>query len=300
MNILITGSSGFLGGRLKESLKQNQGLLTPSSQELDLLDYKKTRAYLAEHQVDTIVHCAGFVGGIGLNEAEKSRMYSDNLLMGMNLIEALEDSSTHLVMISTVCVYPGDAATPTKESQVYSGRPARSTEAYGLAKRRLLTNLRASSVKYTYLIPTNLYGPHDHFEDHRSHVVPALIKKVAEAKAASAPHIDVWGSEDVTRDLLYVEDACTAILKAAFSVPENQVFNISSGVETSIGTLARLIAITGEYWGDIHFDPSKPAGAPRRLLDGSKFNKRFNWQPRTPLETGIQKTYEWYTGAGER
>lgn len=294
MNLLITGSSGFLGGRLKESLKQSRGLLTPSSKELDLLDYQKTRVYLAENPVDTIIHCAGFVGGIGLNESEKSRMYSENLMMGMHLIEALEGSSTHLVMISTVCVYPGDASTPTLESQVYCGRPARSTEAYGLAKRRILTNLRQSSVKYTYLIPTNLYGPHDHFEDHRSHVVPALIKKVEAAKRASAPHIDVWGSQDVTRDLLHVEDACTAILRACFSDPENQVFNISSGVETSIGTLARLIAITGEYWGDIHFDPSKPAGAPRRLLDGSKFNKRFNWKPRIPLETGIHQTYQWY------
>lgn len=294
MRTLITGSSGFLGSQLKKELKTVSNLLTPTSQELNLLDFKGTREYIRDTCPETLIHCAGYVGGIGLNEAETNRMYFDNLAMGMNLIEALEGSVTHLVLISTICVYPSSAKTPTPESDIFTGRPARSTEAYGLAKRRLLTALQSSDVKYTYLIPTNMYGPNDHFEDHRSHVVPALIKKVVEAKSTSAPHLDVWGAPEVTRDLLHVEDACTAILKAAYSVPENQVFNISSGVETSISTLARLIAITGEYWGDIHFDDTKPIGAWRRFLDGGKFNQRFNWRPKISLESGIHQTYQWY------
>lgn len=294
MSILITGGNGFLGRHLKSALKIRPDVFAPSSQELNLLNFKQTRKFFQDNQFATVIHCAGFVGGVGLNVAEPSRMYFDNLGMGMSLIEALDGTNTHLVFISTICVYPGNAKPFTPEVEIFTGPPAQDTAAYGLAKRRILLALQNSNVKYTYLIPTNLYGPGDHFEDHKSHVVPALIKRVHAAKAAQKPHLDVWGHKDVIRDLLYVEDACTAILKASFSLPTNDVYNLSSGCPTTIGSLAATICTAAEYWGDIRFDEGKPQGAWLRWLDGRKFNETFDWAPQVPLIQGIQRTYRWY------
>lgn len=296
---VIFGAGGFLGRHLIASAEP-EGLLAPRSKEVDLLDPKATTEYIREHRPEWVIHAAGFVGGIGLNKAHPGRMASDNLRMGMNLLEACKDTDTHLVIVSTVCAYEVDAPIPTPETALMGGNPAADTLPYGYAKRMLYVAAEAMhrefGLNFTYIVPTNLYGPEDHFEEEKSHVVPALLKRAHEAQQAGTDELVVWGDGTATRDLLYVEDAAKALLTVAQSAPSNDVFNISSGRETSIRELAETVCSTVGFSGRLVFDPTKPGGAPRRALDGSKAKAHYGIEPKTSLEKGLKETYRWYVG----
>lgn len=295
--LLILGGSGFLGRHLQRLAPP--GFLAPRSSELDLLDFEACVRYFAEHRPAHVVHAAGFVGGIGLNKENPGRMATDNLRMGLNVLEAAARAELpHVLVVSTVCVFPKDAPIPTAESSMWDGAPAEDTMPYGAAKRMLHTIAdglhRQYGTGYTYVIPTNLYGPGDHFDEAKSHVVPALLKRADEAKRAGLKELVVWGDGSQTRDLLYVEDAAKAILQMALGPATNDVFNLSSGRETSIRQLAEAVCKVSGFEGELVWDTTKPGGAPRRGLCGKKTQERFGFQAETGLEEGLAKTYNWY------
>lgn len=298
--ILITGAHGFLGRCLVRQLGDTPHR-APRSAELDLLDGAAVQGFLAEYQVSKIIHAAGFVGGIGLHRRHPGRVAAENLVMGVNLLRAAAamPSPCHVVIVSTVCAYPEGAPIPTPESALYDGYPSADTAAYGLAKRELHSLAGALAAEfglsYSYVIPTNLYGPEDHFDEARSHVVPALIRRAHEARGRGDDRLVVWGDGSATRDLLYVDD-CARGLLLALERPEarGEVLNLGSGQEVSIRTLAETICRVVGFKGRLEWDADKPQGAPRRALDPSKAERLLGFRREVNLEEGLRRAADWY------
>ena len=301
--VLVTGGAGFFGCHLVRLLGDRA--LCPRRSELDLLDQFAVQSYLESNRPSAIVHAAGFVGGIGLNKRHPARMAIDNLRMGLNVLEtASKTGNIHVVLISTVCVYPAEAPIPITEDSIYDGYPAEDTAAYGLAKRELLSvaqALRAEcDLDFSYVIPTNLYGPGDHFEESKLHVVPALIQRISEAKRLDTPWIEVWGDGTATRDLLYVEDAAQAIVDILRTGPHPFPINLGSGRETSIRELVEILKELTSYPGDIRWDTSRPSGAKRRLLDVARARQTFGYAPKTSLRDGLRMSIDWFEDQMEK
>jgi len=299
-NVVVTGGAGFLGSYLVKLLKE-QGCtpFVPRSINYDLRYEGQIKKMLFEAgPIDVLFHLAANVGGIGYNRQHPYRMFYDNLIMGTQLIEqAIRANVRKFVAIGTVCAYPKWTPTPFKEESLWDGYPEETNAPYGLAKKMLLAQLQAAREEYDfngiYLLPTNLYGPGDQFSPDRSHVIPALIKKCVEAKAAAA-EIEVWGTGNASRDFLYVEDAAEAILLAAEKYDRGEPLNLGSGEEIRIHVLLyRIMELMG-YEAKIKWDGSKPDGQPRRVLDSRAAREVLGWKARTLLTVGLKKTIEWY------
>jgi len=298
--ILLTGGNGFLGLHLQEVL-QDRPFLAPRSSELDLLDDKATKSYFEEHGITQVIHGAGFVGGIGLNKSHPGKVASLNLRMGLNVLDAAAhlDNGCHVVIVSTICAYPQEAPVPTREESLYEGFPALDTAPYGLAKRELHSLAGGLSqefnMSYTYCIPTNLYGPGDHFDEAKSHVVPALMRRALQAKERGDSEIAIWGDGTATRDFLYVGDAARALVLALDAdKTKGEVVNLGSNYETSVKELAETILDLVEFPGQLVWDPTKPTGAPRRGLDGSKAAALMGFRAEVNLRQGLERTLAWY------
>lgn len=298
--ILITGARGFLGRWVVRELGARPHL-APLSTELDLLDGVAVERFMGEHGISQVIHAAGFVGGIGLHRAHPGKVASENLLMGINVLRAAarQARNCHVVVVSTVCAYPEFAPIPTPEESLYEGYPSPDTAAYGLAKRELHSLAAALSAEfgltYSYVIPTNLYGPEDHFDEARSHVVPALIRRANEARLAGLETLTVWGDGSATRDLLYVED-CARGLMLALDHPaaRGEVINLSSGDEVTIKTLAETVRRHVGFEGCLEWDTTKPQGAMRRSLSPAKARRLLDFRVDVPLEEGLRRTTAWY------
>lgn len=296
--LLITGGTGFLGSHLiNKSIKQGRKLLHPSSQELDLLDYKKISQYINDHKIEKIIHAAGYVGGIGLHEEHPAKIASSNLEMGMNIVKASSNKkNTRLITISTVCIYPKDGMIPLKECNIHQGYPAEITGFYGYSKRMIDVLCDAykkeHGLNYLTIIPTNLYGPGDNYELNKSHVVSALIRRVHEAKENNLSYFEVWGNKETTRDFLFAPDCSFWILKALDSNISGSSLNFGSGEEITIENLTKLICDVIGYDGDIKWDNSRPIGADRRFLDTSKASKLIDYKNLTNLKDGLKETYK--------
>src|SRR6185503_9422881 len=240
-----------------------------------------------------------FVGGIAYNAAHPGKMAALNLRMGLNLLEAAARAGgIRVSIVSTVCVYPVNAPVPTPETCVFDGYPAEETAFYGIAKRTLLTVAeglaREFGLQYSYVIPTNIYGPDDHFEEERSHVVPALIRRALEAREAGRKELVVWGDGTQTRDLLYVTDAARGIVRSLSDEARSQVFNLGSGVEVPIRDLAETVCDVVGFDGRIVWDAARPGGAPRRALATEKASTLLGFRPEVKLKDGIAVTCDWY------
>jgi GDP-L-fucose synthase len=299
--ILLTGGSGFLGTHVYKKLLSlgvaGDQIIIPRSKDYDLR--KKSVCLKLTKQVDLVIHLAGNVGGIGKNRDLPGTLFYDNLMMGVQLIEAARINKVEkFVCIGTICAYPKFTPVPFKEESIWDGYPEETNAPYGLAKKMLLVQLQSYKQQFgfngIYLLPVNLYGPLDNFDPTSSHVIPALIKKVLEAKRANQPYIEVWGDGSPTREFLYVEDAADGILKAAMHYEKDEPVNLGSGFEISIKNLAELIKRSLKYTGEIVWDTSKPNGQPRRKLDVSKAEKEFGFKAKTNFEEGIRKTVNWY------
>jgi len=302
-DVWITGATGFFGRAIAARLGR-RAVLTQRS-EVDLLDREATQRFVAGGDFADIIHAAGFVGGIGLNQAHPGRMAADNLRMGLNVLEAASRRrGVHVAIVSTVCVYPESAPVPTPETAMFDGFPAEVTSFYGIAKRTLLTVAegfrREMGLSFTYLVPTNLYGPGDHFEEEKSHVVPALIRRAMAARDSQADSLVVWGDGTPTRDLLFVDDGAAGVERGLDRAHTGKVYNLSSGVETSIRQLAETICRLVGFRGRLEFDPSKPGGAPRRALDPGRARRDLGFEPRVGLEEGLARTIEWYRDTNRR
>lgn len=299
--ILVTGGAGFLGSFVvKELLKKGvpqKNITIPRSVNCDLRLLKNCQDVVKNQ--DIIIHLAGKVGGIGFNRERPGEMFYDNLMMGAQLMESARQSGVKkFVAIGTICAYPKHTPVPFAETSLWDGYPEETNAPYGLAKKMLLVQAQAYRQQYgfnaTYLLPVNLYGPGDNFNPNTSHVIPALIKKVADAKDKKKKYIDVWGTGSASREFCYVEDAARGIVMAAEEYNGYEPVNIGAGREITIKDLVLTICRLMNFKGDIKWDPSKPDGQPRRMLDTTRAYKEFRFKAKTDFKKGLEKTIEWY------
>jgi GDP-L-fucose synthase len=274
-------------------------IVVPRSRDFDLVQMDAVRRLYAETKPEIVIHLAARVGGIGANQSNPGRFFYDNLLMGAQLIEVGRQRGLEkFVAIGTICAYPKFAPIPFKEDDLWDGYPEETNAPYGLAKKMMLVQSQAYRQQYGFnsivLFPVNLYGPRDNFDLETSHVIPALIRKCAEAREADASEIVLWGDGSPTREFLYVEDAAEAIILAAEQYNDSRPLNVGTGEEVTIKTLAAMIAAAAGYHGRITWDSTKPNGQPRRCLDVSRITKAIGFQAKHSLADGLQKTIQWY------
>jgi GDP-L-fucose synthase len=292
---LVTGGGGFLGSHLLPYLGDD--VFAPRSSEYDLRHWEACEAVVAG--CDVVIHLAANVGGIGYNQAHPARLFYDNAIMGIQLMEAARQAGVRkFVAVGTVCAYPKHTPVPFKESDLWLGYPEETNAPYGLAKKMLLVQAQAYRREYgfnaVYLLPVNLYGPRDNFNPDSSHVIPALIRKMIEARDQDLPGVTVWGTGSASREFLYVQDAVRGIALATARYEGPEPINLGSGREISIRDLALLIRERVGYTGDLVFDHTKPDGQPRRCLDCQRAHDAFGFRAETDFREGIQATIDWY------
>jgi GDP-L-fucose synthase len=299
--VTVTGGAGFLGRYVVAGLQARgvQDVFVPRSAHYDLRQHEAVLRLLQDAKPDIIIHMAAVVGGIGANRERPADFFYENLLMGTHLMhEAYHAGVQKFVTIGTVCAYPKFTPVPFHEEDLWSGYPEETNAPYGLAKKMLLVQGQAYRQQYNfnsiYLLPTNLYGPHDNFDLATSHVIPALIRKCVEAKHSQSPTLPAWGTGNATREFLYVEDAAEGILLATEHYNSPDPINLGSGMEISIKELVELIARLVGYEGQIAWDSSKPDGQPRRSLETSKAQHAFGFKAKTSFEAGLCQTIDWY------
>lgn len=301
MKILVTGGAGFLGQSVVKQLytKGYNDVVILRKSECDLTNFEQTGSYLKSISPDVILHLAADVGGIGANMVNPGRFFYNNISMGINLVEHSRLMNIKkFVFVSTVCCYPKFCPAPFKESDIWNGYPEETNAPYGIAKKSIMIMLQGYKAQYglnsCVLIPTNLYGPNDSFDDGKSHVIPALIKKLVGAKRDNLPSIQCWGSGNATREFLYVNDASCGIVKALEKIDDPDPINLGSGFEISIRDLVYKIKDMVGYEGIIDWDSNKPDGQPRRFLDISKAKNLLDWEAKTNFDTGLRNTIDYY------
>ena len=297
--IWVTGGNGFLGQHLLDALAaRGATVLTPTEQEVDLLDPSAASRFVQAHRPDGVIHLAAKVGGIGANRQHPGSFFYANMAMGLHLIEACRvEKVDKTLVLGTVCAYPKFCPTPFREDDIWNGYPEETNAPYGLAKKALLVQLQSYRQEYgtrgIYLIPVNLYGPGDHLDLANNHVIPALIRKFLEAKACGAGSVGIWGTGSASREFLYVKDAAVAICDAMARYEDADPVNLGTGEEITIKDLALKIKGATGFQGDLVFNPSYPDGQPKRKLDTSRAWERFGWKARTTLDDGLADTISW-------
>jgi len=300
--ILVTGGAGFLGSFVVQKLLDRgipkKNISIPRSKDLDLRKWESCQK--AVKGQDVVIHLAAVVGGIGYNQKIPGKMFYDNLMMGTQLMEASRQAEIEkFVAIGTICAYPKFTPVPFKEKDIWNGYPEETNAPYGLAKKMLLVQAQAHRQQYgfnaIYLLPVNLYGPGDNFKPESSHVIPALIKKVADAKKTSQNYIDVWGTGKASREFLYVADAAKGIVLATEKYNKSEPVNLGANREIKIKDLVKTICKLMNFKGEIRWDKTKPDGQMRRMVDATLAKKEFSFQAKTDFEEGLRKTIEWYS-----
>jgi GDP-L-fucose synthase len=304
--ICVTGGEGFLGRNVVATLADHgcRNVFTVSHAEYDLLLREDIERLYRDVKPQVVIHLASVVGGIGANSRSPGRFFYENLIMGTQIMEAARLNQVEkFVQIGTVCAYPKFTSVPFKEDDLWNGYPEETNAPYGIAKKALLVQAQAYRDQYgfnaIYLMPENLYGPGDNFDPDSSHVIPALIKKFAEAQTSGAATVNVWGSGKATREFLYVTDAATGIVLATEHYDRREPVNLGSGQEISIRDLAQLIAAETGFQGEIVWDASKPDGQPRRALDTSRAFEWFGFRAKVQFRDGLRQTIEWYRASRE-
>ncbi len=299
--IVVTGGAGFLGSFVVQELRRRGagGIFVPRSRDYDLVQMDDVKRLYADFRPTLVLHLAARVGGIGANRDNPGKFFYDNLMMGVQLIEAgREVGLRKLVALGTICAYPKFCPVPFREEDIWNGYPEETNAPYGLAKKMLLVQSQAYRQQYGFnssvLFPVNLFGPRDNFDLHTSHVIPALIRKCVEARERGDKEIVVWGTGAASREFLHVRDAAEAIVEAADKYDKSEPVNLGAGFEIKIQDLVPLVARLCRFEGEIVWDASKPDGQPRRMLDTSRAEKELGWKARIPFEDGLRETVEWY------
>jgi GDP-L-fucose synthase len=285
-----------------EALSQRgvSDVFVPRSREYDLTQAEAATRLLEHADPHVVIHLAAQVGGIGANQKQPGRFFYANMAMGLHLIErARTVGLKKFVQLGTVCAYPKFTPVPFKETDLWNGYPEETNAPYGLAKKMLLVQGQAYRQQYgfsaIYLLPVNLYGPGDNFNPESSHVIPALIQKILEAKEQGEDHIVAWGTGSPSREFLYVEDAAEGILLATKRYNGPEPVNLGAGCEITICDLTETVARLCGFAGAIRWDTSQPDGQPRRMLDTRRANEFFGFRAETDFETGLRHTIDWYT-----
>ena len=304
--VLVTGGAGFLGRQVVAKLHEREAeVIAPRSAEYDLTIPGTAEMMLADHRPSLVIHLAARVGGIGFNLVEPARLYLANLLMGTHVIEAARNASSvdKTVLLGTVCSYPKFTPVPFRESSLWDGYPEETNAPYGIAKKAHLVHAQVNHAQYgqrfSYLIPTNLYGPGDKFHPSVSHVIPALMKKCVDAVERGDDKIDVWGTGTASREYLYVEDAAEAIVLAAELHEGTEPINLGTDREVTIRETVETIARLVGFEGELRWDPSRPDGQPRRRVDASRAEQLLGWRAQMPFDEGLRRTLDWYVAHKE-
>lgn len=299
--VLVTGGAGFVGKGLVQRLK-DRGVTDPfvvRSKDFDLTRHADVVRLYKEVHPQVVFHLAAEVGGIGANQKHPGRFFYANASMGLNLIEEGRLAGVErFVQAGTICAYPKFAPVPFKETDLWNGYPEETNAPYGVAKKALQVMLAAYRAEYgfdgVFVLPVNLYGPGDNFHPQSSHVIPALIRKMVEAREARKPSVEVWGTGQASREFLYVDDCVEGLLLASERLQNSDPVNLGVGHEIKVGELARAIARLCGYKGELRFDPSKPDGQPRRCLDTSKAQENLGFKAAIGFDEGLRRTIEWF------
>jgi GDP-L-fucose synthase len=298
--IFVAGHRGMVGSAIHGKLREEGfgKVLGRTRAELDLLDRAAVRAFFEKERPSVVVDAAAKVGGILANNEQPTEFLLQNLTIQNNLIEAAADFGTRkLLFLGSSCIYPKMAPQPIPESALLTGPLEPTNDAYALAKiagiKLCQSYARQYGKNFISGMPTNLYGPHDNYDLHNSHVLPAFIRKVHEAKQAGAKSITVWGTGTPRREFLHTTDLAEACLFLLEHYDEPDLVNIGCGEDVTIRQLAETVCDVLGFDGNLEFDASKPDGTPRKLLDISKI-KALGWSPRIPLREGIADAYRWF------
>jgi GDP-L-fucose synthase len=309
--IVVTGGAGFLGRHVIERLRgrgvAEKNIFVPRRKDYDLTSLADCARLYREafpgQKADIVLHLAAEVGGIGANRANPGRYFYANMAMALHLIEqarldGIIERGGKFVQVGTICAYPKFTPVPFNEEELWNGYPEETNAPYGVAKKAAWQMLDAYRLQYgmrsSYLLPVNLYGPHDNFDLFSSHVIPALIRKCVEAKERGEKSIVCWGTGSASREFLYVDDAAEGIVRATESIDEPTPMNLGAGFEIKIKDLVELIARLTGFDGKIEWDSTKPDGQPRRCLDTSRAEKMMGFKAQVGFEEGLRRTIEWY------
>jgi GDP-L-fucose synthase len=273
-------------------------LITATSSEVDLTRQEPTEAFVARIRPEVVITAAARVGGIEANRTRQAEFLFENLMIAANVTDAAYRGGVErLVVLGSSCIYPREAPQPMAESSLLTGPLEPTNEGYAIAKIAALELGKMYRRQYGFdaisLMPTNLYGPGDNYDPVSSHVMAALIRKVHEAKVSAAPSVSVWGTGTPRREFLHVDDLADATLLALTTYTGEEHVNVGVGEDISIRELAELICDVIGYEGELAFDPTKPDGMPRKLLDVSRL-RGLGWEPRIPLREGIAEAYRWF------
>lgn len=290
----------MLGSSIIKKLKEKKEyeLITRTSKELDLRKQTDVENFFKNEKIDTVILAAAKVGSIEENRLNPAEFLIENLQIETNIINsAFENNVKNLIFISSSCVYPENASQPLKEESIFTGKLEPENEAYGLAK---LAGIKACEyykneygLNYFSVLPTNLYGENDNFDPKHSHVIPAIMKRMDDAKKYEKSNIEVWGTGNIYREFLYVDDAADAIIFLLKNKPTENIINLGTGQDLTIRELVFELKNVVGYEGDIIFDSSKPDGIHKRQLNIDKL-RSMGWKPKIKLSEGLKKTYKWY------
>lgn len=303
--IFVAGAGGMVGSAITRHLRDKgyTEVLTPRSSELDLRDGNAVNSYLSSNNPRHVIVAAAKVGGIHANNTYAADFIYDNLMMEANLIHGSHVVGVDkLLFLGSTCVYPKLAPQPLKEEYLLTGPLEPTNEWYAVAKIGGIKLCQAyrqqHGDRFICAMPTNLYGPEDNFDRENSHVLPALMRKIHEAKVAGKRSVSVWGSGKPQREFLHVDDCAEACVFLLENYDEEEIINIGVGSDITILQLVELLQSAIGYEGELEFDASKPDGTPRKLVDVTKINA-LGWRAKIDLKDGIAATYRWFCEALE-
>jgi GDP-L-fucose synthase len=298
--IYVAGHRGLVGSAIVRRLQREgyNNLLLASSGDPDLRDQRAVNEFFARQKPDYVFLAAAKVGGILANSTQPAEFLFDNLAIQTNVIDASwRNGVRKLLFLGSSCIYPKFAPQPIREESLLTGALEPTNEAYAIAKIAGLKLAQAYRAQYGFpaisLMPTNLYGPGDNFDPEKSHVLPALIRRFHEAVVSGAREVVLWGTGTPRREFLHVDDLAAAACFAMKHYDGAEPLNVGTGEDLLIAELAEMVARTVGYTNEIRFDPSKPDGTPRKLLDVSKFTA-LGWRASISLAEGLASTYAWY------
>ncbi len=302
--ILIAGAGGLVGSAIVELLRERgyTTLLIPRQSELDLMNSVAITEFFDTHKPEYVIMAAARVGGIKANSTYPAEFLRENLLMQDNVIwQAHLAGVKKLLFLGSSCIYPREAQQPIKEEYFMTGPLEPTNEGYAIAKiagMKLCEKIFEQFGKaYISCMPTNIYGVRDHFDPERGHVIPALMRRMHEAKVNGTPEVVVWGSGNARREFLNAQDLAEAVLFLMEKYDQKEFLNVGTGEDISIKELAMLVKEIVGYEGALVFDITKPDGMPRKLLDVSKI-RALGWAPQVDFKEGLKRTYEWYLENG--
>lgn len=298
--IYIAGHTGLVGSAIRRNLQNNgfDNLIYQSSKELDLTDYNQTLEYFQKEKPEYVFLSAAKVGGILANRDYPADFIYQNLRIQLNVIESSRQVGVKkLLFLGSSCIYPKLVPQPIKEEYLLDGKLEETNEPYAIAKiagiKLCQAYNRQYGTKFISAMPTNLYGINDNFDLNTSHVLPAIIRKMHDAKINNLDTVTLWGTGTPRREFLFVDDLAEALIFLMHQYEGNDWINVGTGEDISIKELAQIVQEIVGYQGQIIWDTTKPDGTPRKLLDVSKINQ-LGWKAKTSLKDGIEQTYNWY------